>query len=117
MIVKNNKDIEESIPEEKGIRNVTRKILIGSQDGSENIIMRLFKLLPGGHTPYHDHRFEHVVKIEKGKGVIITESGEEIEVSEGQSAFIPSHEKHQFKNPYQEPFEFICVIQNQDKIS
>ena len=115
MKIKKNIDVPEVIPEEQGITKVTRKILIGPDDGSENIILRHFKVLPGGNTPYHRHDIEHIVKIEKGKGVIVTETGEEIVVSEGQSVFIESNDKHQFKNPFQEPFEFLCVILNPEK--
>ncbi len=112
MKIKNDSDIPEVLLEEEGIRDVYRKILIGPEDGSSRIVMRSFKVLPGGNTPYHRHPFEHVVKIEKGKGLIVNASGEEIPVSVGQSVFIEENEKHQFKNPHEESFEFLCVIPN-----
>jgi quercetin dioxygenase-like cupin family protein len=112
MIIKNNKDVPEVVPEEDGVKDVLKKVLIGPEDGSENIIMRKFKVLPGGHTPLHSHKLTHVVKIETGKGVLISEKGEETVLTPGQSLFIDRHEKHQFRNPYDEPFEFICTIEN-----
>jgi quercetin dioxygenase-like cupin family protein len=112
MKIKDDSDVPEILLEEEDIRDVYRKILIGPQDGSSRIVMRLFKVLPGGNTPYHRHPFEHVVKIEKGRGIIVSESEEEIAVSQGQNVFIPENEKHQFKNPYEEPFEFLCIIPN-----
>lgn len=115
MKIKKEEKIPEAIPEEKGIKKVTRKILIGLEDGSDKIIMRYFRVLPGGNTPFHHHEFEHVVRIEKGKGVVVNEAREEIQVSPGQSVFIPGGEKHQFKNPGDESFEFICTIPNPDK--
>ena len=110
MRIKEDSEIPESRLEEEGIRDVYRKILIGPEDGSSRIVMRYFKVLPGGNTPYHSHPFEHLVKIEKGRGLIVNASGEEISVSAGQSVFIAENEKHQFKNPHEESFEFLCII-------
>ena len=115
MIIKINTDVREDIPEEEGIKDVLRRVLIGPDDGSFNIIMRYFKVLPGGNTPFHTHNWEHVVKIEKGKGIVVNEAGEEIVISEGQSLLIEENEKHQFKNPYEEPFEFLCTILNPER--
>ncbi len=112
MIVKKNADIPEAPPREEGVTKVMMKILVGPDDGSKNIVMRHFRVFPGGNTPFHTHEIEHVVKIEKGKGMVMNESGEETLVSEGQSLFIGSAEKHQFKNPFDEPFEFVCTIIN-----
>lgn len=115
MILKNNSDVPEAPVEEEKVKNVLRKILIGPEDGSDNIIMRHFKILPGGHTPFHSHRHEHVVKIEKSKGIVVRETGEEIPISQGQSLLIEKNEKHQFKNPFSDPFEFVCIILNPEK--
>lgn len=115
MIIKKNSDVSEDFIKEEGVNKVKRKILIGPHDGSKNIIMRYFKVLPGGNTALHVHDHEHVVKIEKGKGVVINEEGEEIIVSEGQCLFIKGNEKHQFQNHFQESFEFLCVILNPEE--
>lgn len=115
MIIKKEEQIQENSLEEEGVKKVKRRILIGPEDGSANIIMRYFRVLPGGNTPYHEHDFEHVVRIEKGKGVVVNVLQEEIQVAPGQSIFIPEGEKHQFINPYNEPFEFICTIPNTEK--
>lgn len=117
MILKNDTETPQVPVEEEEVRNVLRKILIGPEDGSHNIIMRHFKVLPEGHTPLHRHSHEHVVKIEKGKGIVVRETGEEVEVSSGQSLLIEENEKHQFKNPFPEPFEFLCIILNPEKSS
>ncbi|UCE21482.1 MAG: cupin domain-containing protein [Candidatus Aminicenantes bacterium] len=115
MIVKKNADIPEAPVEEEEVVKVLRKILIGPEDGSHNIIMRHFKVLPEGHTPFHSHDHEHVVKIEKGKGIVVRETGEEVMVSQGQSLLVEKNETHQFKNPFSEPFEFLCIILNPEK--
>jgi len=112
MIIKNNADVLEKEVEEDGINSVTQQILIGPDDGSQNIIMRRFRVLPGGNTPYHVHPHEHVVKIENGKGHVVDVSGNEDLIHEGQSLFIAGGEKHQFKNPFDVPLEFLCIILN-----
>ena len=116
MIVKIKQEIPEGFVEEEGVQNVTKRVLIGPEDGSSRIIMRYFKVLPGGNTPFHTHDFEHVVRVEKGKGIVVNASGQEIPISLGHSVFIAAGEKHQFKNPYEEPFEFLCTILNPDEI-
>lgn len=112
MRLKKDSEIPDILLEEEGIQDVYRKILIGPEDGSLRIVMRYFKVLPGGHSPFHRHPFEHLIKIEKGKGLVVNASGEEIPLSAGQNIFIPENEKHQFKNPYEESFEFLCIIPN-----
>jgi len=116
MIIKNNADVFEKDVDEEGIVNVKQQILIGPEDGSRNIIMRRFRVLAGGNTPYHEHPHEHVVKIEKGKGNIVNIEGNEIPICEGQSLLVSSGEKHQFKNPFEEPLEFLCIILNPERL-
>ena len=116
MKIRMEEEIPEAFVEEEGVRDVTKKILIGPEDGSSKIVMRYFKVLPGGNTPFHSHDFEHVVRVEKGKGFVVTESGQEIPISVGHSVFVAAGEKHQFKNADSEPFEFICTILNPDAI-
>ncbi len=98
-----------------GAKDVKMKILIGPQDGSDNIIMRQFKISFEGHTPKHSHNYEHIVKVEKNKGIYLDKNGLKHEIAEEQSVFVPPNEEHQFQNPYDKPFEFICIIPNPQK--
>jgi quercetin dioxygenase-like cupin family protein len=116
MIIKTDMDIPEALLMQEDINKVAKKVLIGPEDGSSNIIMRKFKVLPGGNTPYHTHPFEHVIRVAKNKGVVQMESGEEMVVHPGHNLFIAKNERHQFKNPYPEPFEFLCIILNPENI-
>jgi quercetin dioxygenase-like cupin family protein len=117
MIIKKDDDISGGVVEEEGVKNVIRKILIGPDDGSYKIVMRHFKILPEGHTPFHSHDHEHVIKIENGRGVVVNENGEDIAVSQGQSLLIEQNKNHQFKNPFQEPFEFLGITINPEKVN
>jgi len=116
MKINNNEEIIAADVQMEGARDVKKKVLIGPDEGSDNIIMRHFIIAPGGNTPYHDHDYEHVVKIENNKGIVIDENGNEYEVRKGQSIFVAPNEKHQFKNPFSEDFEFTCIILNQEKL-
>ena len=100
-----------------GAKDVKMKIFIGLDDGSDNIIMRHFTIAPGGNTPYHQHNYEHVIKIEKNKGIAVDENGNQHEIKEGESLFVKPNEKHQFRNPFSDDFEFICIIPNPEKQS
>ena len=99
----------------EGAKGVRMKMLVGADDGSVNIFMRHFVIAPGGNTPYHTHDYEHVVKVEKNSGVIVDESGNEHKIKKGHSIFVKPGEKHQFRNPFGEDFEFTCIIPNPDK--
>ena len=112
-----NEEISATDVKMEGAEKVKMKILIGTADGSDNIIMRHFIISPKGNTPFHQHNYEHVVKIEKNKGIIVDENGNEFEVKEGQSIFVKANDNHQFRNPFAEDFEFTCIIPNPEKIS
>lgn len=112
MIVKQDASMEAVPVRMEGAAGVTVRIPIGPAEGSQNMIMRLFCIAPGGHTPYHTHDYEHVVRVISGRGTVLDEKGIAHEVTEGHSVFVTPNEKHQFSNPYSEPFEFTCTIPN-----
>ena len=115
MKINNNDEITTADVKMDGAKDVKMKILIGLNDGSDNIIMRHFIIAPGGHTPFHKHNYEHLVKIENNKGIAIDENGNEHVVKKGQSLFVKANDLHQFRNPFNEDFEFICIIPNTNK--
>ncbi|MEZ4998455.1 MAG: cupin domain-containing protein [Bacteroidales bacterium] len=115
MKVNNNSEIPAPEVQMEGASNVRMKILIGPEDGSGNIIMRHFFVAPGGNTPFHNHNYEHVIKVERGRGIAVDEKGVEHEVAEGQSLFVRPGDLHQFRNPFGETFEFLCIIPNPAK--
>jgi len=115
MIIRNDGDVPVFEVEDEGAREVSGQILIGPVESSGNIIMRRFRIRPGGHTPHHLHDHEHVVKVIAGRGRITDGQGREHEIRAGQSVFVPGGEKHQFLNPGEDPFEFLCIILNPDR--
>lgn len=102
----------EDVPFEdtSGYQNVTKQILIGPKDGSDEIVMRYFSLGEGGASPFHDHSFPHLVQIIQGDGVVLDAEGGEHPLVKGDYVFVQSGEIHGFKNTGKEPFDFICTI-------
>jgi len=92
-----------------GIKGVKKAVVIGQKQGWDNYVLRLFRLQPGGYTPKHQHNWEHVNYITKGKGKLYLD-GEEFELMMGDFAFIPANVEHQFQNNFDEDFEFICIV-------
>ena len=110
MRIKRSEDLRQEPVDMEGAKDVFKSVLIGPDEGSGRIIMRRFRVLPGGHTPRHRHDFEHVVKIQTGGGIVLDGAGAEHRVSAGDCIFVPADEGHQFKNPLDEVFEFLCTI-------
>jgi len=94
----------------QGYDNVKKQIVIGPDDGSQEIVLRYFSLKPGGASPYHTHNFPHLVKIETGNGTVTDATGDEHQLRTGDYVYINDNEVHQFRNTGSEPFDFICIV-------
>ena len=92
-----------------GIKDVSKAIVVGADQGWKNNVLRIFRLEPGGYTPRHKHDWEHVNYVISGKGKL--RLGDTVnDIAEKDFAFVPPNTEHQFENPYDEPFEFICIV-------
>jgi len=110
--VKERRTIKGERIETEAARGVLKQVLIGGEDGADNFIMRLFTLSPGGHTPRHQHEWEHEVFVLNGEGKCLLDNDWH-ELSTGNVVFVPRGVLHQFvNNSEKENFEFICVIPN-----
>ena len=94
-----------------GAKNVSKKVPVGEKEGWAGYTMRTFTLAPGGHTPLHAHDWEHVNYVIRGRGRLMLD-GKENEIGEKDFAFVPPNHEHQFSNPFDEAFEFICIVPN-----
>ncbi len=94
-----------------GVVGTTKRVPISKDEGWTDHTVRIFKIAPGGHTPKHQHDWEHVNYVMSGKGRL-TIAGKPHELSHKDFAFVPPNTEHQFENPYDEPFEFICIVPN-----
>jgi len=91
------------------------QVLIGP-DIAPNFVMRRFIMEPGGGMPNHTNTVEHEQFILSGRARIGI-GKETHEVKSGDVVFIPKGIPHWYKAEGNEPFEFICVVPNeQDRI-
>jgi quercetin dioxygenase-like cupin family protein len=92
-----------------GAEGCAYRVAISSKDGAPNFAMRFFEVAGGGHTPLHQHPYEHEVFILEGQGTVWRE-GQEVALQPGDVLFVPADEKHQFKNTATGTLKFMCLI-------
>ena len=101
--------VEGSPIEMDGVQSAVIHILIGENENAPNSIMRFIQLDSGGHSRLEQHSHEHEVIILQGKGKVQIEN-EISDVEPFDVVFIEGNALHQFSNPYDEAFGFICII-------
>ena len=107
-IVKRNAITYEDI-QVNGMVKVKKANVIGPPEGWPEHTLRAVRIGPGGYTTYHNHDWEHVNYIIKGKAQLtIGEATHEL--AEGDYAYVPPNVPHQFKNPCEHDLEFICIV-------
>jgi quercetin dioxygenase-like cupin family protein len=108
MKIHNYRDVEAKGAEE-GASKLTVRWLITKEMGAKNFAMRLFEMEARGYSPFHSHPWEHEVFILEGEGLTVSEEGQE-KFRAGDVIFIPSNEKHQFKNNGKKTVKFLCLV-------
>jgi quercetin dioxygenase-like cupin family protein len=98
----------------EGAEKVRKQIPVGEGDGAPVFSFRVFTIEPMGHTPYHQHPYEHLNYVIEGRGALIEASGAEREVKKGDFALVLPNEKHQYRNVSEdEPLVMICAVPKQ----
>ena len=114
MTVKHSHDVEA-----KNVaagKDTTIQVLISSQEGP-NFALRKFSMQKGGGMPRHTNTVEHEQYVLRGQATITIDE-ETHRVKTGDVVFIPAGAIHSYQNTGEEPFEFLCIIPNQeDKIT
>jgi len=104
-------DIKLGNVEMDGVAGLTGSKIVGPLQGWKDYTLRLFKIEPQGHSPHHQHDWEHINYVVKGKGQL--QIGDDVhEIEEGDYAFVPPNIRHQFSNPHDSDFKFICIVPN-----
>ena len=102
--------IEKTIFRSEGAKDVYKQIALSRKDGVPTFSFRVFTIEPGGHTPFHQHEFEHMNYVINGEGILVAED-QEHELREGDFALILPSEKHQFKNSSEnQNLLIICAV-------
>ncbi|MBU4404528.1 MAG: cupin domain-containing protein [Acidobacteria bacterium] len=109
MIVKTYTDVPAEAVTMAGAESVTIRWLLGKDSPAPNFYLRLFEVLPGGHSPYHSHAAEHEIFILEGRGRI-NAKGKTFPVSAGSFALVEPNEEHQFENSGDEVLKFLCLV-------
>ncbi len=97
-------------PDMEGAKGVYKQIPVSKEDGAPTFSFRVFTIEPRGHTPLHNHPFEHVNYIIEGNGTVVNED-QEHEIKEGDFVLILPGETHQYRNTsISEPMLMICAV-------
>jgi len=95
--------------EAEGCVKAKMRWLLTDKDGAENFAMRLVEIEPGGHTPWHQHDWEHENFILEGEGTLKTREGE-TKFKPGDVLLVEPMEKHQYRNPGEKMLKLLCLI-------
>ena len=89
--------------------------LIAQKDGAPNFAMRMFEVSQEGHTPYHQHDWEHEIYCLSGTGSLVTEQGE-TPFGENDILYVDPGMLHSFKNTGQDTLKFLCLIPHEQPV-
>jgi quercetin dioxygenase-like cupin family protein len=102
--------VEKSVPEMEGAKGIYKQIPLSRKAGVPRFSFRVFTIEPEGHTPFHQHAFEHMNYVISGEGSLVADDGE-LELREGDFALVLPGEKHQYKNSSEnQSLVIICAV-------
>ena len=103
-------EVQKTIPAMEGAEGVHKQIPLSRKDGVPTFSFRVFTIEPGGHTPFHQHEFEHMNYVINGEGVLVSEDREHA-FKQGDFALVLAGEKHQFRNSSDKQYlRIICAV-------
>jgi len=115
MLIRRPEDVAQQEMTMPGASGVRMRLMVGREDGAPNFAMRQFEVEPAGHTPLHQHNYEHEVLVVAGQGeLVVSEDGQETrEIRDGDTIFVPANRIHQFRNTGSQPLKFVCLVPTQ----
>ena len=115
MYITSLEKIEKTIPKMAGAEGVYKQIPLSQANGVPSYSFRVFTIEPGGHTPFHQHPFEHMNYIIEGNGVLVAKDREQ-NIAKGDFALVLPGEMHQFKNIAKDQnLVFICAVPKENE--
>lgn len=112
MLIRRAEDVTARAMDMPGASGVNMKLMVGREHGAPTFAMRLFEVAPGGHTPLHEHNYEHEIVILEGAGTL-GGAAEGRAIRAGDVLLVPANETHQLRNSGPEPLKFICLVPTQ----
>ena len=112
MLIRRADTVDPKPMEMEGASGVYLRMMVGRDDGTPNFALRHFTLEVGGHTPRHQHNYEHEIMVLDGSGVAMCGDTPH-KVSSGDVIFVPANELHQFRNTGEQTFRFMCIVPTQ----
>ena len=91
-----------------GCKDVTMAVMVGREDGAPHFALRSFRVAAGGHSPRHQHDYEHEVFIVDGGGEVLLD-GSYRSIQKGDVVYVPADEEHQFRAG-SEGLRFLCLV-------
>ncbi len=114
MLIRKPQQVEPQPMTMDGAAGVSMRLMVGREHAAPNFAMRLFEVAPGGHTPLHQHNYEHEVLILEGQGHVSGSGGNGSTVNRpvapGDAVFIAPNELHQFNNTGNQTLKFVCMV-------
>ena len=89
--------VRKTIPDMEGAKGIYKQVPISRENGTPTFSFRVFTIEPGGHTPLHNHPFEHLNYIIEGDGVVMADNLEH-ELKKGDFVMVLPGETHQYRN-------------------
>ena len=111
MKVNHHTDIELKPVEMEGAANTKVRQLIGQNVSAANFAMRMFEIEPGGHTPRHQHDYEHEIYVLEGEGTVV-EGETQHSLKAGDVVYVHPNDIHQFRNNGSATMKMLFLIPN-----
>ncbi len=77
----------------EGAVGAWKQLPLGREDGAPVYSYRVFTVEPGGHTPHHQHPYEHMNYVIEGDGALVNVAGEMKELKKGDFSLVDPDKK------------------------
>lgn len=108
MLIRNIADAPKKPVEMDGVKGIRMAVMVGRSDGAPNFALRAFDVEPGGHSPRHQHDYEHEVYVVEGGGEVLLE-GAYRPLRSGDVVYVPANHEHHFRAG-DRGMKFLCLI-------
>jgi len=86
-----------------------RWLIDDTHDGAPVYALRMVEIEPGGHSPHHNHPYEHENFVVEGRGRVFI-NGTWHDLKPGDIVFVPPGVEHEYANAGDATFKFLCGI-------